>query len=219
MRIVAVADTHLYQNDLGDLPDGDVFVHCGDFLRGGSLDELARFVPWLIALPHRHKVVVAGNHDCCFESAPGDARALLPPDVIYLEDSGAEIDGVRFWGSPWQPAYHSWAFNLPRGPALAARWAEIPRGTEVLITHGPPQGFGDRTPVTGRHGCADLRERVRAVSPRLHLFGHIHQDGGFWRDGETAFANATTWECERGPTVLELTSSGVTPCVVPPSGR
>jgi predicted phosphohydrolase len=203
MRIVAVADTHTFESDLGVLPDGDVFVHAGDLLRGGTLDELEGVAAWIRALPHRHKVVIAGNHDWCFLTEPAAARAVLG-DAIYLEDAETVIEGVRFWGSPWQPAYNDWAFNLTRGPALAEKWARIPPGVDVLVTHGPPSGFGDRGPVDGRTGCEDLLTRVRQIQPRLHLFGHIHQDGGVWDDGATFFANVTTWECERHATVLDL---------------
>ncbi|MBK7402020.1 MAG: metallophosphatase domain-containing protein [Myxococcales bacterium] len=202
MRIVAVADTHAFQADLGAIPDGDVFVHAGDLLRGGTLEELEEALPWIRALPHRHKIVVAGNHDGCFATDLAAARALLG-DVVYLEDSGVVFDGVHFWGSPWQPAYNDWWFNLPRGAPLAEKWARIPAGIDVLVTHGPPLGFGDQGPVEGRAGCADLLEHVRRVRPPLHLFGHIHQDGGLFAEGETTFVNVTTWECERMPTVLD----------------
>jgi Icc-related predicted phosphoesterase len=101
---------------------------------------------------------------------------------------------VRFWGSPWQPEYLGWAFNLPRGEALAAKWALIPDGTDVLITHGPPRGIGDWLGQDGRGGCADLLTAVRRVRPLLHLFGHIHQDGGFWQADGVSFANVTAWE-------------------------
>jgi predicted phosphohydrolase len=203
MRIVAVADTHTFEGDLGTLPEGDVFIHAGDLLRGGSLEELAGVATWVRALPHRHKIIVAGNHDWCFVNEPDAARAMLG-DAIYLEDAETTVGGVRFWGSPWQPEYGGWAYNLPRGEALAAKWAQMPEGVDVVITHGPPEGFGDRGPVPGRLGCADLLEHVRRVAPRLHLFGHIHQDGGVWRDGPTTFANVTTWECERPATVLDF---------------
>jgi predicted phosphohydrolase len=203
VRIVAVADTHLFHDEL-TVPDGDVFVHAGDMCQRGDLDELRRALDWMRALPHRHKVIIAGNHDFAFLESPAEARALAADGFTYLEDSATTIDCVLFWGSPWQPAFNDWAFNLPRGKALAEKWALIPEGVDVLVTHGPPHGIGDRGPVAGRLGCEDLLERVKAIKPRLHLFGHIHQDGGVWQHGPTLFANVTTWECERAPTVIEL---------------
>jgi Icc-related predicted phosphoesterase len=215
MRIVAVADTHLFHDELV-IPDGDVFIHAGDLCRGGDLDELRVAADWITSLPHRHKVVVAGNHDWAFDRDRAAARALF---ATYLEDSEVTLEGVRFYGSPWQPAFNEWAFNLPRGAALAAKWSLIPTGIDVLVTHSPPGGLGDRPPVGSRAGCADLRARVAEVAPRLHLFGHIHQDGGAWREGATVFANVTTWECERGPTVIDLERDTITLVTVPPSGR
>lgn len=219
MRIVAVADTHTFQADLDPIPEGDVFVHAGDLCRGGRLNELATVAEWLKALPHRRKVVIAGNHDWCFVREPDAAIALLGPTVTYLQDSGAEIDGVKFWGSPWQPAFNKWAFNLPRGSPLAEKWAAIPGGTDVLVTHGPPAGIGDRSDDAARAGCADLLEAVRRVRPLLHLFGHIHPDGGCWQEGDTCFANVTTWEGIRKASVfdLDVETRRVTPVSVPPA--
>jgi predicted phosphodiesterase len=203
MRLVAVADTHTFQDDLGEIPEGDVFIHAGDMLRAGTLDELEGVAAWIRALPHPHKIIVAGNHDGCFGTHRPQATEMLG-DAIYLQDSAATIGGLVFWGSPWQPEYNDWAFNLPRGAPLAEKWAKIPADVDVLVTHGPPYGFGDRGPTPGRAGCEDLLQRVREVRPDLHLFGHIHQDGGLWRDGGTCFANVTTWECERRPTVVSI---------------
>ncbi len=217
MRIVAVADTHLFHDELV-VPDGDVFVHAGDMCQGGSLEELGRAAAWIRALPHRHKVIIAGNHDFPFAERADEARALVE-DFVYLQDASATIDGVSFWGSPWQPEFNDWAFNLPRGRALADKWGLIPDGVDVLVTHGPPLGLGDHGPVAGRLGCEELLARVRVVRPKLHLFGHIHQDGGAWRHGTTLFANVTTWECERAPTVIDLDASGAHPVLVPPARR
>jgi predicted phosphohydrolase len=220
MRIVSVADTHTFEADLGPLPEGDVFIHAGDLVRAGTLEELEPVAAWIAGLPHRHKIVVAGNHDWCFARAADAARALLR-GAVHLEDAGCVIDGVRFWGSPWQPAFNDWAFNLPRGGALAEKWALIPDDVDVLVTHGPPAGFGDRAGVAERTGCADLLAAVRRIRPPLHLFGHIHQDGGLWRDGGTCFANVTTWECERAPTVVDYdpVTRTVTEVAVPPRER
>ena len=217
MRIVAVADTHLFHDALV-VPDGDVFVHAGDMCRGGDLDELEQTADWIAGLPHRHKVIVAGNHDWAFVHERARARSLFAT-MHYLEDREVTLDGLRFYGSPWQPEFHDWAFNLPRGEPLAAVWRRIPRGIDVLITHGPPAGIGDRSPTGGRAGCADLLQRIVEIEPRLHLFGHIHQDGGVWQRGATLHANVTTWECERQPTVIEIDPSAVTVVVVPPHGR
>lgn len=219
MRIVAVADTHTYQRELGPIPDGDVFIHAGDLCLRGTLEELRPAVEWMRSLPHRHKLLIAGNHDWSFVRERQASLALLG-DIVYLEDSGTTIDGVRFWGSPWQPEFRNWAFNLPRGDALAAKWALIPENTDVLITHGPPQGIGDWVLWSqDRQGCADLLTRVKEVKPLLHLFGHIHESGGFWQQDGIAFANVTTWECDRGVSVIDvdIESRQVTPVFIPPA--
>jgi predicted phosphohydrolase len=217
VRIVAVADTHTFEADLGSIPDGDVFVHAGDIIRGGELSELEGPAQWIRDLPHRHKIVIAGNHDWCFLRERDKALALLGEGVTYLEDSAHEIEGVNFWGAPWQPEYNDWAFNLPRGSALADKWKLIPASCDVLITHGPPAGFGDRGGMAVRAGCADLLSATERVAPLLHMFGHIHQDGGLFPNGPTTHANVTTWECERGPTVLDIdiAAGTVTPVLVP----
>jgi len=207
MRIVAVADTHLYHSDLGVLPAGDVLIHAGDLLRGGSLDELKLGAEWLSEQDFSHKILVAGNHDRCFQTDREQACKILGEGVTYLQDSGTHIQGLMFWGSPWQPAYHNWAFNLPRGEALRKYWAQIPANVDVLITHGPPAGVGDASPVPGRGGCVELMKRVESITPALHLFGHIHQDGGFWQRERTAFSNVTTWECDRAVTIIDIDPS------------
>src|SRR5438552_1874538 len=83
-------------------------------------------------LPHHHKVVIAGNHDFCFERNPEAARPRLR-HAVYLQDQALEVEGLRLYGSPWQPWFFDWAFNLQRGEPLRAKWAQIPEGTDILI--------------------------------------------------------------------------------------
>ncbi|MBI3130312.1 MAG: metallophosphatase domain-containing protein [Acidobacteria bacterium] len=215
MRIVCISDTHGLHGQVF-VPNGDVLIHAGDFSNTGSEGDVERFAKWLKTLPHPWKIVVAGNHDWYFQRKPKWARRHLEGIAIYLEDSGCEIEGVRFWGSPWQPAFNDWAFNLPRcGEELARKWSQIPSDTTVLITHGPPHGTLDEVhprhtgAITSEHlGCERLAERLQDLKPRLHVFGHIHDGAGkFQRDG-TLFINASicteAYQAINHPVVVDL---------------
>jgi Icc-related predicted phosphoesterase len=202
ITVVALSDTHGYHRDL-EVPDGDLLIHAGDLTLSGRLEEVAVFNTFLSGLPHPHKVVIAGNHDWCFEREPERARALLTA-ATYLEDEAVRVAGLKIYGSPWQPWFLDWAFNLPRGRRIAARWALIPDDTDVLVTHGPPHGIGDETYAGHSVGCEDLLDRVRQVRPHLHVFGHIHEGRGTWRREGTVFVNASTWEGEAPPFVVHL---------------
>lgn len=207
MRLICVSDTHLRHGFT--VPDGDVFIHAGDGTQRGEPREVEAWFAWLAALPHARKVIIAGNHDFLFEQVPEMIPGLLPEGVTYLQDSGVEIEGVKFWGSPWQPWFFDWAFNLERGPAIAKMWARIPSDTQVLITHGPPKGILDQVP-TGEHaGCVDLRERIKQLPDlKLHIFGHIHHSYGKREEDGVTFLNASTcdeqYRATNAPIVVEV---------------
>ncbi|HYC56287.1 MAG TPA: metallophosphatase domain-containing protein [Candidatus Binatia bacterium] len=210
LRLVLLSDTHT-MHELLEIPDGDVLVHAGDFCMRGSLDELEESAAFFSALPHRHKVVVAGNHDRILEADRSLGRTAFA-SCHYLLDSGAEIGGLRFWGSPWQPEHLSWAFNLPRGQPLRQKWDLIPDGIDVLVTHGPPMGVMDQT-VRGEHvGCQDLRDAVTRIRPRLHVFGHIHEARGTVVTDETVFVNASNCTVRyapiHAPVVVDVETGG-----------
>lgn len=189
MKIVCISDTHLQHRwNKIDVPDGDVLIHAGDGLSSGRYSELQIFQDWFLAFPHKHKIFVPGNHDWCFQTMFTAAAMGFP---IVLCDSGIEIEGLKFWGSPWQPEFYNWAFNLPRGQALKAKWDLIPNDTDVLITHGPPHGILDRTDRGEHVGCEDLTEALVRVRPKLHVFGHIHHGAGQFDSGSTIFVNAS----------------------------
>ena len=191
MRLIITSDTHGSHESL-DVPDGDVFIHAGDFTNMGELYEIADFNEWLGDLPHPHKIVIAGNHDLLFEQDPSLAKLLLS-NATYLQDDLYWLNGISFYGSPWQPEFNDWAFNLPRGAALRKKWAMIPDGVDVLITHGPPFGILDNTLVGAYSGCQDLLAAIDRVRPRLSVFGHIHEGYGQQRHSGlgTTFINAS----------------------------
>lgn len=189
MRIVFVSDTHgRHQHTL--VPDGDVLVHAGDVTLDGSLEGVEAFDRWLGTLPHRHKVVIAGNHDECFQHQADRARARIT-NAIYLEDSACEVGGLKFYGSPWTPLFFDWSFMLPE-VELAEKWAAIPAGLDVLVTHGPPHGILDWTNRGEHAGSLSLLHRVHEAKPRFHVFGHIHEAAGRLDTPDTIFVNAAT---------------------------
>ncbi len=206
MKIVAFSDTHMRHRDLS-LPDGDVLIFAGDMCGGGRLNEIEDFNDYLSGLPHLHKIVIAGNHDWPFERQPQAARQLLSA-AIYLQDSAVEIDGLKIHGSPWQPAFNDWAFNLPRGEALRQKWALIPDDCDILVTHGPPLQMLDRVRNGTEVGCEMLKETVERIRPKLHIFGHIHEDHGICRKDGIIYANASIldhyYQLCNSPLVIDL---------------
>lgn len=197
MKLVCISDTHNQHVGLA-LPEGDVLIHAGDLTGKGTDAEVQEALEWFGQVgTFRHRVMIAGNHDFLFEREPGYARSLIPPNVMYLENSGAVIEGVRFWGSPITPFFHDWAFNR-HASVIGRHWKAIPSDTDVLITHGPPFGVLDRVDGGEQVGCPQLlAEIVNRIRPQVHVFGHIHEGYGVatLRNLSTVFSNASA--CDR----------------------
>jgi Icc-related predicted phosphoesterase len=196
MKLIFVSDTHNKLNQFA-IPMGDILIHCGDWTGRGRDSEFNNFLKHLFKLPHKVKLIVAGNHDFCAES-----RALLVKEQIeaipgchYLDKSGIEIDGIKFWGSPDTPEFFAWAFN--RTPEqLQAIWELIPTDTDVLITHGPPYGILDYVvnlwSPHGKHvGDPALLAKVMEIKPKIHAFGHIHCGYGQHVENGVKFLNCS----------------------------
>lgn len=203
MRTVIISDTHNLHNYIKDIPDGDVLIHAGDSTMGGSPDELSKFVAWIGQQPHRNKLIIAGNHDFGFNNNHREdiEKFVQENGVSYLRDSGIEINGIRFWGSPWTPFFHDWAFNLARGEEIARKWNLIPDDINVLITHGPPHGILDMTKRGIPAGCEMLIERIAQLKQlKYHIFGHIHEGYGMVEKMGVRFVNASTCTARYAPT-------------------
>ena len=203
MRIILISDTHGRHKEV-TIPNGDILIHSGDFSGRGDPYEVKDFLEWFTSQPHTNKIFIAGNHDLSFEDKPAWLRDMLDklaPNIFYLEDSLVTIDDVKFYGSPWQPEFHDWAFNLVRGPELAKKWAKIPLDTNVLITHGPAYRYLDYT-IFGHQnvGCHDLLERIKKVKPQIHTCGHIHHSHGSKYDQYTTYFNASICDERYQPT-------------------
>ena len=188
-RIVAISDTHEKHGQIR-VPEGDILVCAGDITINGKPAAVSEFNAWFAAQPHRHKLLIAGNHDFLFEKDNDYARSLISPGIIYLENSGCEIMGLKFWGSPVTPWFFDWAFNKQRGEEIRRFWDEIPADTDVLVTHGPPFGILDKNAGGENTGCEELRYALERIRPRLHIFGHIHEGYGIAEQDEMTLINA-----------------------------
>lgn len=198
-----MSDTHGMHSRLA-VPDGDVLIHCGDFSGMGTERDLIALNQWLGTLPHKTKLVSPGNHDIVCEDNPSYSELLLSNATLCI-DRSVEIQGIKFFLSPWTPEFGRWSFMLPRGEGLRSVWSFIPDDTDVLITHGPPYGILDLAPgLNGQPalnaGCRDLLARVLEVRPRLHVFGHIHEGSGVALMGDTTFINAAICDESYSPT-------------------
>jgi hypothetical protein len=199
------------------LPEGNILIHSGDCTNRGERHEVEEFVHWFMNLEgFDTKIFIAGNHDFAFENVNRPHRKgnydwfhhlmneenLSQSDVVYLEDSEFIINSpefsrpIKFYGSPWQPEFYNWAFNLPRqGTELERYWSMIPEDTDILITHGPPHSCRDFVQERfGGHsvGCEQLMFHVERVKPLLHTFGHIHGSYGGVYKKDTLYVNAST---------------------------
>jgi Icc-related predicted phosphoesterase len=195
VRLVLVSDTHGHHHNL-EVPDGDILIFAGDYAfehhGQAEMSALIDFFSWLDGQPHKHKVMIAGNHDFAFEKSLSVVKMVMPPSIIYLEGGEETVEGLKIWGGPWTPRFFDWAFNVDRGEAIKRYWDCIPDDTDILVTHGPPYGLLDDTPLSGHVGCKELRDAVKRVNPKLHVYGHIHRWGGIGiQVNDTTYMNAS----------------------------
>ena len=188
LSLVLISDTHHLHREV-ELPGGDILIHAGDFtMFSRSLSAITDFNAWLGELPHRHKIVVPGNHEFFLEADPLK-RSLLSNATILINE-GIEIDGLRMWGSPVTPLCGG-AFGLSVAEDRRRIFAQIPEDTDILITHAPPYGILDLGPEGGLHsGCRELFDAVTRTRPKLHVFDHAHGSHGVFETDHTTFANA-----------------------------
>jgi Icc-related predicted phosphoesterase len=190
MRIVIVSDTHTGHEELG-VVEADVLIHCGDGCNGFRRDpkDVDRLDAWFGRQRAEVVLAVGGNHDFELERR---SRASLPvfSNAVYLEDREYQFQGCRFYGAPWTPELSGWAFFQDR-KGMRQKWASVPAAVDVLITHTPPYGILDRNRHGVSLGCRDLLNRLPAIRPRLHVFGHNHASAGTVRIGSTLHVNAS----------------------------
>ena len=217
MKLVLLSDTHCRLRKIG-VPTGDLLLHAGDLTFKGDIQEISQELRELGILAKNFKhgcVLIAGNHDWLSERDPSLMEQMCKDEgLIYLCNSGVEIEDFKIWGSPVTPFFCNWAWNRYKGDDIKKYWTAVPDDTSVLITHGPPMGILD--PVqrfnkkTGEieieHvGCQDLYNRIQQLKElRLHVSGHIHEGYGIHKVGDLTYVNASICTEEYKPINLPI---------------
>ena len=183
MKLAITADLH---GNLPEIPQADALIIAGDVSPLGidqDLREMAEwldeeFTPWLKRQPVDEIIGIAGNHDFAAQNSIGSFEAL---PWTYLKDSYTYLGPYKVWGSPWVPNLPRWAYSFPEKEdpmSGITTWAKIHDNTDILVTHGPPFGYGDWVDGAGPVGSKTLFDRLGQVRPPLHVYGHIHEGAG-----------------------------------------
>lgn len=197
MRVYAISDLH---GNLPHVPECELLLLGGDYPGSDDIKFQRRFIeedfgPWLKKLPCKYKVGIAGNHDFLFQAEPAAIEKL---DWIYLRDEGVEIEGVKIYGTPWTHAYGDWAYQEPE-ERLEHWFNKIPRGLDILLTHGPMYHILDKNQEGVHCGSKNLRDIVDEVIPDSVVCGHIHEGRGIEQFGSVRVYNVTYVDRNNSP--------------------
>ena len=200
-----ISDTHRKHRAV-TIPHCDLLIHCGDFcsFQMADLQTLDDADAWFAESPAANVICIGGNHDF-----PLQSREFRFAHAQLLEDSLIEVFGLVIYGSPWCPDLSNFAYYATHDQ-LVERWKQIPSEIDILITHTPPFGVLD-VPTSGKVnlGCPHLRDELKRIRPKLHVFGHVHASHGTSTTRETHYINAAIvggpdFEVRHAPMTIEF---------------
>jgi hypothetical protein len=205
MNKLFISDTYGHHEELL-LPRGDMIIHAGNLTKDGTEPEVRDFLDWFSHLNYRYRIFISGTRDVLFEKEPELIRRLIPSNVIYLEESGVEINGFKLWGTPYNTANYGNPFSV--GPdEIEDHWNKIPDDTDIVIGRTPAFGVQDED-VAGRHmGNKDLLRKLVKVCPRYFVSGNIHGAHRYEYRHHINFVNASLlneeYEVQNKPVFLK----------------
>ena len=206
VRLVHISDTHGFHRHIQPVK-GDVLLHTGDFTNYGTVEEIEDFNNWLGEMRRYYKyiIVIAGNHDWG-DAGKGCEAGKIPPKDMYSGDylksklsnckmlchESVVVDGISIFGSGWDcwqsagdPDKNSskrLTDTLPGVECCYTRFNLIPSGVDVLLTHCPPRNILDcvEGSLSPWGSSKQLTAELVKKSPKVHLFGHLHEQRGFF---------------------------------------
>jgi Icc-related predicted phosphoesterase len=179
----------------------------------GTEKEVGKFASWFgnSTIEAKHRIFVPGNHDWLFQKDQKKALDILDDvadeSIIVLDQDFVVVEGLGIYGEPRQPIFFDWAFNEERED-MEQVWDLVPAGVDILVTHGPPLGYGDMTVRGERVGCGYQIKLLEEFDIKLVVCGHIHNDYGVHLCGSTIIANASicneNYNPVNNPLVIDL---------------
>jgi len=178
MKIFAVADIHGAQYRLNlvlkniERYSPDLVVICGDITQFGP-GELAK--NFLDQIPVETLAIIGNIDTADVNKGIDDSKA------INIEMKKVVKKGIPFVG-------------ISR--AISKQFKSIDEKklldeNSVLVSHEPPHGAQDKIFLGMHSGSKELKEIIKKYKPRLLLCGHIHEDPGFTKIGETMVVNCS----------------------------
>ena len=148
------------------------------------------YLDFLASALDRPLVFVPGNHDADLSGysrrrgmwlASGfPARYPGPDGAVNADGRVVEVAGLRIAGLGGSIRYNDgpnqWTERQQARRAARLVRAARKRPVDVLLTHSPPLGVGDRDDPPHR-GFACLHMVVERLRPKVFVHGHIHPHG------------------------------------------
>ena len=202
MKILAAADFHGSQYRLNlvlhhiQVEKPDLVVVCGDLTQFGPGSVATNLLNQLPV----DTLAVHGNIDSSDVPLAIDASNATNIHLKRVVSHGVPFIGI---GGTLPPSLADLEISdrTTRQPLKAA----LTR-TTVLVTHIPPYKLQDRIFIGTHGGSKELRTLIDAISPRLVLCGHIHEDPGVTVSGETTVVNCSMGKRTEG-TIVDISDS------------
>lgn len=147
--------------------------------------QFESFCEWLSKQNSTHKILIGGNHELC--SVEFMKEQCQKYEIIWLHKKSISIDSIKIYGDSGYPAIGMGHFGYYQDENY---WKDIPIDTDILLTHGPPEHFGDNDEYPG---CPELLRKISELDNlKLVLCGHNHDGIGEYEYKNRTVINSAT---------------------------